>query len=157
MPVISNAASRRFFFHVRSCERVGLRREKSLCRLLRDEKSLFSSVSRAACVGAQHAAPHLGSHPRVSSRSVARDLLCPAPCRGTIYAAEGLPPAGSRLSWRPVQTPSAPVTRRLHLRFVACRFCAASAILLCRFRIHVLVGLFRQEPAAWLRLLAGHS
>ena len=29
--VISNGASRRFFFYVRSCERVGLRREKSLC------------------------------------------------------------------------------------------------------------------------------
>ncbi len=28
--VISNAASRRFFFHVCSCKRVGLRREKSL-------------------------------------------------------------------------------------------------------------------------------
>ncbi|MGB6496694.1 MAG: type II toxin-antitoxin system HicA family toxin [Candidatus Acidiferrum sp.] len=28
--VISNVASRRFFLHVRSCERVGLRREKSL-------------------------------------------------------------------------------------------------------------------------------
>jgi hypothetical protein len=27
--VISNEAGRRFFFHVRSCERVGLRRENS--------------------------------------------------------------------------------------------------------------------------------
>jgi hypothetical protein len=70
LTVISNGAGRRPFFYVRPCalfasrtvlrdERVGLRREnsapsrgvramKSLCRLLRDEKSLFSSVPRAA-------------------------------------------------------------------------------------------------------------